>query len=175
MVGVFIDYNLIASPVPISDDVVIVRGDVPVEIVKPEAFPVAACKHEYVLRSKAAREVPVCPRLRELVMRIAGSTIVSDPPIVPGIDVRNVRMTRPVHGYVVLGRGIGFLTSFGGGSSRRLGHSRRLRRSRRLGSPRRSGTASRNVSTANLGMTAAALRPTTPSVLRKRSDTNQNG
>jgi hypothetical protein len=96
-------------------------------------------------------------------MRVAASTIVSDPPIVPGIDVRNVRMTRPVHGNVVFGRGIGLLTSVSGRSSRRLG------------SPRRSGTASGNVSTANRGVTTTAWRRTAPSILRKSGHANQNG
>ena len=46
MVGVLVDHDLIASPVPAYDDVVIVRGDVPVEVVKPEAFPVSSRKVE---------------------------------------------------------------------------------------------------------------------------------
>jgi len=163
MVGVFVDHDLIASPVPIADDVVIVRGDVPVEIIKPEAFPISSSQHEYMLGSKATGEAPVRPRLRKLVMRIAGSTLMSDPPIVPGIDVRNVRMTRPVHGNVVLGRGVRFPTALGG------------RGSSRLRSPCRSGTASGNVSTTNCGVTTAARSPATPSVLRNRSDTHQNG
>src|SRR5580704_17571201 len=112
MIGVFVDHDLIASPVPVCDDVVIVWGDVPVEIVEPEAFPVSSRKHEYMLRSKATGETPVRPWLIEVKMRIAGSTIVSDPSIVPGIDVRNVRMTLPVHGNVVLGRRSGLLASF---------------------------------------------------------------
>ncbi len=163
MVGVVVDHDLIASPVPVSDDVVIVRGDVPGEIVKPEAFPVSSRKHEYMLRSKATGEMPVCPWLREVIMCIAGATIMSHPSIVPGIDVRNVRMTRPVHGNVVFGLGSRLLTSFSG------------RRSRRLGSLRRSGTASRNVSTANRRVTAAVWRAAAPFILRKSSHANQNG
>jgi hypothetical protein len=163
MVGVFVDHDLIANPVPISDDVVIVRGDVPVEIVKPKAFPVSAREPEYMLRSKAAGEAPMRPWLGDLVMRVAGSTVMSNPPVVPGVDVRNVRMTGPVHGNVVLGRGGGLVTAFGGGSPRRLG------------SRRWSGTASRYVSSADRGVTAAARSFATTSVLRDCSGTNQNG
>src|ERR1039458_7149487 len=93
MVGVLVDHDLIASPVPARDDVVIVRRDVPVEIVKPEAFPVSSRKVEYMLRSKATGEASVYPRLIEVVMRIAGPTIMSDPLIIRGVNVRNVRMT----------------------------------------------------------------------------------
>jgi hypothetical protein len=163
MVRVVVDHDLIASPIPVSNYVVIVRGHVPVEIAKPEALPVSSRKHEYVLRSKATREAPVRPWLREVVMRIAGSTVMSNPLIVSGIDVWNVRMTLPVHGNVVPGRGSGLLTSCGG------------RISLRLGSPRRSRTASRNVSAPHRRATAAAWRPTAPSILRKSSHANQNG
>src|ERR1017187_2161729 len=137
MVGVLVDHDLIASPVPARDDVVIVRRDVPVEIVKPEAFPVSSRKVEYMLRSKATGEASVYPRLIEVVMRIVGPTIMSDPLIIRGVNVRNVRMTFLVHGNVVLNRGIGLLTSCRGRSARRPG------------SLRGSGTASGNVSTAN--------------------------
>jgi hypothetical protein len=122
-----------------------------------------------MLRSKATGEPPVCPRLRQVVMRIAGSTIVSNPSIVPGVDVRNAGMTRPVHCDVVLGRGIRLLSALSGRGSRWLG------RSRRLGSPRRSRTACRNVPTANGGVTAAVWSSATSSVLRECSDTHQNG
>ena len=66
----------------------------------------------------------------------------SDPSVVLGVNVRNVRMTFLVHGNVVLGRGSVVLTAG------------------RLGSPCGSRTASRNVSTANRrGATAAAWAP----------------
>ena len=122
MVRVLVDHDLIASPVPSPDDVVIVRGDVPVEIAKPEAFPVSSCKHKYMLGSKAAGEVSVCQRLIEVVMRIVGATVVSDPLIVLGVNVRHFRMTFLVHGNVVLGAGL--LTSCRGRRSRRAGASR---------------------------------------------------
>src|ERR1035437_7296902 len=118
MVGVFVDHDLIASPVPALDDVVIVGGDIPVETAKPEAFPVSSRQHEDMLRSKATAEASVCPRLIDVVMRIAGATIVSDPLIVPGVNVRNFRMTLLVRGNVVLGRGSGLLASCGARSGR---------------------------------------------------------
>jgi hypothetical protein len=47
----------------------------------------------------------------DVEMRIVGGTTVSDPLIVPGVNVRNFRMTLLVHGNVVLGRGPGLLKS----------------------------------------------------------------
>lgn len=117
-----------------------------------------------MLRSKAAGEASVCPRLIEVEIPIVAATIMSDPLIVPGVNVGNIRMTFPIHGNAVLGRAIGLLTSCRG------------RCERRLGRPRGSRTASRNVSTANRrGATAAALVPTAPLILRKSSHANENG
>src|ERR1039457_7532152 len=74
-----------------------------------------------MLRSKATGEASMYPRLIEVVMRIAGPTIMSDPLIIRGVNVRNVRMTFLVHGNVVLNRGIGLLTSCRGRGARRPG------------------------------------------------------
>src|ERR1017187_8113443 len=162
MVGVLVDHDLIAAPIPSRDDVVIVRGDVPVEIVKPEAFPVSSRQHEYMLRSKAAGEASVRPRGIEVVMRVVGATSMSDPLIVFGVNVRNVRMTFLVHANAVLGRRLGLPSC-------------RLRSARSPGSRRGSRTASRNVSTAKCrGFTAPVLLPTAPLLLRKSSHANQH-
>jgi hypothetical protein len=129
MIGVLVDHDLIASPVPVRDDVVIERTDVPVETAKPEALPVSASKRECT--SKTAAEMSVGPRLSEVVMRIVGAAIMSDPLVILGVNVRNIRMTLLVHGNVVLRRGIMLLTS------------------RRIGSPRGGRTVSGDMSTAN--------------------------
>jgi hypothetical protein len=114
-----------------------------------------------MLRSKAAGEASVCPRLIEAEIPIVGATIMSDPLIVAGVNVRELRMTSLVHGNAVPGRGIGLLPSC------------RSRIARRPGSRRR--TASWNVSTANRRRaTAAAWLPTAPLILRKSSHANQN-
>src|ERR1035438_10151227 len=154
MVGVVVDHDLVASPVPALNDVVIVRGDVPVEIAEPEAFPVSTGKVESKLRSNTTGEMSVCPRLSEAVIRIVAATIMSDPFVVLGVNVRNVRMTLLVHGNVVPGRGIRLLSSCRGRSARGRG------------SPRRSGAPSRNVSTADRRVSTAAWRRTAPLILR---------
>jgi hypothetical protein len=89
-------------------------------------------------------------------MRIVAAAIMSDPLIVLGVNVRDIRMTLPVHGNVVLRRGTVLLTS------------------RRIGSPRGSGTMRGNVTAANRGVTAAARCAPASSILRKSSQANQN-
>ena len=162
MIRVLVDHDLIAGPIPSRDDVVIIGGDVPIEIAKPEAFSVSTRKDEYMLRAKATGEASVCKRLIDVVMRIVGATIMSDPLIVFGVNVRNVRMIFLVDGDVVLLRGSGLLTSCRGRSARRLG------------SPRGSRTVSGNVSTANLGLATAALLPAVSLLLRERGHAKQN-
>jgi len=63
MVGIFVDYDLVSIPVPVRDDAVIERSDIPVEIIETEPFAVSAGEHEYMLRSKAAGEMSVGPRV----------------------------------------------------------------------------------------------------------------
>jgi len=157
VIRVLVDHQLIASPVPVGDDVVIIRGDVPVVTAEPEAFAVSSPQDEYVLRSKTAAEVSVCPRLSQVVMRVVGAAIVSHPAVVFGVHVGHVRMALLVHSYVVLIRGPGLLSP------------RRGRCARRRGRSCRSGTASRNVSTTDRGMTATALRS---AALRKSNHAN---
>jgi hypothetical protein len=161
MVGVLVDHYLIASPIPATDDVVIVRGNVPVEIVKPEALPVSPGKDKYMFPSKATGEASVRPCTIYAVMRILGSTTMSNPVIVPGVHVRKFRMASPVHGNAILSSGL--LTSS------------RVGIARRPGTHCLSRAVSWDVSAANVGaMTAAALLPTAPPILRERTHANQH-
>jgi hypothetical protein len=91
----------------------------------------------------------VCPRVIEVVMRIVGAGIVSDPSVVLGVDVGNVGVAFFIDGNEVRSPG-------GGGRS--LHRRARLRGSR---------TASRDVSAAN-GRGGLLI-------LRSSSQANQNG
>src|ERR1700689_4466043 len=104
MVGVFVDHDLIAGPVPSCDDVVVVGGHVPVEIAEPEAFPVSSREHEYMLRSKAGAKASVRKRLSDVITRIVRGRSLAAPLVVPGVNVRKVRVTCLVRGDVVAGR-----------------------------------------------------------------------
>lgn len=111
MIGIFIDHDLIACPVPVGDDVVVVRGDIPVEIVEPETARAATRKHPYVIASKTAGKVPVSPRIIEVIMRITPAAVVSNPAIVARVDVGNFGMAMLVRANVIL-----FGASVSGGS-----------------------------------------------------------
>ena len=150
MVGILVDDDLIASPVPVGDDVVIERGDVPEPVVEPKALPVSASEREYVLGPKAARETSVRPGVIEVIMGIGGAAVVAHPTVILGVDVGDIRMAFPIHGNVVFIRGVGLLTT-------------RRRRLLRLGSSGGSGTARGNMAAANLGLVTAAVRLSTPS------------
>jgi hypothetical protein len=139
MIRIFVDHNLIAGPVPVRDDVVIVRGDVPIVIAEPEALPIAPRQDEYMLRAETAAEVSMRPRLRELLMRIPGATIMAYPSVVLGVDMRDSRMALLIHGNVVLGCSPLRLTA---------------RRRRNSGGSR---TARRDVTAAHRCVAAAAL------------------
>jgi hypothetical protein len=156
MVGILIDYDLIAGPVPVRDDVVIERGDVPEEIAEPEALPVPSRKHEGMLRPKATGEASMCPRVIEVIIRIVGATTMSDPLIVLRVNVRNFRMTFLVRCNVIPGRG--------------------GRRALRCGSgcSRWSRTVSGNMSTANRLVAATARLVVTLLTLRRSSQANQD-
>src|ERR1017187_8838218 len=73
MVGVVVNHDLIATPVPTLYDRVIVRRDVPIKIAKPEPLPVSSRHHEYMLRAKAGREASVRPGLVHAGVRIVAA------------------------------------------------------------------------------------------------------
>ena len=159
MVRIFVDYNLVAIPVPVRDDAVIERSDIPVEITKPEAFAVSACKHEYMLGAKAAREASVGPRVIQVKMRIVRAGTMSHPFIVLGVNVRQIRMTFLVYVNAVLGYSSVLVPSCRGrGPGRRC----------------RSRTVSGDVAAANLRGVAAVWFAAAPLLLRKSSYANQD-
>ena len=159
MVRIFVDHDLIAIPVPIRDDAVIERSDIPVVITKPEAFPVSACKHEYMLGAKAAREASVGPGVIQVKMRIVRAGTMSYPFIVLGVNVRQIRMTFLVYVNAVLGYSSVLVPSC---------------RARGPGSRCGSRTVSGNVPTANLRGVAAVWFAAAPFLLRKSSYANQD-
>jgi hypothetical protein len=188
MIGVVIDHNLIASPAPVGDDVVVVWRDVPVEAIKPEPLPVTSLKPEDMLGSDTTGKTSVFPGSGNLVMRIAGTAFMAYPLIVLCMNVRRFRMTLPVRGDPVLRptwlntRSLGSSPNIG--SPRSLGSSRRGRSPGRLGSPHGSfishgrRTVGRDVSAAKLRSATATfsstLPPTAPFILRKNHHAKQN-
>src|SRR5579872_147476 len=161
MVGIVIDDHLIATPVPTRDDVVVVRRNVPIEIIEPEAFAVSSAQNEHVLRSEAAAEASVRPGLIHTVMRIARARIVAHPLVVVGVHVRKFRMTSLIRRKAVLDRGL--LTA------------RRCRCARWREYPGGRRTVGGNMPAADrCGMPAAVLLPAVLSILRSACHAYQN-
>lgn len=115
VVGIFVDYDLIGTPVPVIAEAVVDGEDAEGETAEPEALTIPAFNTPDVLGAEAAREVAVRPRMIDVIVRIILAGVVPDP-LAVGVDVRSVGMT-------------GFVDIFGSVSGMSLG----LSRSRTMG------------------------------------------
>ena len=102
MIRVVVNHDLIARPVPVADDGVIVGENAPVKVVEPEAFAISALKVEYVLGTDASREVTMRPRVIQVEPGVVASRVVADPFVVTGVHVRDFRMSLVVGGNAML-------------------------------------------------------------------------
>lgn len=104
VIGIFINHDLIAVPQPAAAVSGIVRRNVKVKSTKPESAGTPARQAPDVAFAEAAAEMPVLKGMVEVVMRIAGAAIVADPFVARSMDVRRLRMPRPVGETWMLGR-----------------------------------------------------------------------
>jgi len=95
VVGIFVDDDGIAVPIPVVRVGVIVRSYAEVEAAEPKALAVSSAKVIDVAAAKAAGEAAVLPRMIEMIMRVAATGIVADPSAIV-MDVRRIRMTLPI-------------------------------------------------------------------------------
>ena len=110
MIGVVVDYDLIAGPVPIGDDGVVVGENAPVEIVEPEAFAIAALEVEDVMGTEASCKAAACPGVIQVKAGVVAATFVADPLIVTNVHVGQFRMSLMVGWDVML---FGLMVRFG--------------------------------------------------------------
>jgi hypothetical protein len=87
VVGIFIHYDLIGTPVPISAETVVSGSDPEGKSAEPEAIAVAAFDAPDVACAEAAREAPMFPGMIEMITGIVAAGVVADPGIV-GVNVR---------------------------------------------------------------------------------------
>src|SRR5215469_10039165 len=94
MIGVFIDHDFIACPVPTITEGDVSRCDAEVKPAEPETAGATAGKAPNVAGTKTTAKVPVLPRPVEMIGCVAASGIMPHPNITPrcAIDVRDVRM-----------------------------------------------------------------------------------
>src|ERR1700739_2207256 len=90
VVGIFVDDDRIAVPIPVIGVVVIVGSYAEIADAEPKALAVSSAQVIDVAAAKAAGEVAVLPGVIEMVVRVSATGIVADPsPIV--MDVRRIR------------------------------------------------------------------------------------
>src|SRR5690349_1606245 len=70
VIRIFIDHHPVAAPVPVCDYVVIVRRDVPVIVIEPEALTISSAEHEDMLPPESAVKAAPRPRLIDAIVRV---------------------------------------------------------------------------------------------------------
>ena len=91
VIGIVVDDDFVGVPEPAIAEANIVRGNAKKEPAKPETVRTASPQAPAMARAEAAGEVSVLPRLIEMVMGIILAGVMPDP-LIPFIDVRNVRV-----------------------------------------------------------------------------------
>ena len=92
VVGIVVDDDVIAVPLPVGAGIVIVRSGLKEKPADVEALAIAAMQPPDVMRPEASGEVSVFPGMIEMIVRIAPAGFVSHPVIILGVNVRRRRM-----------------------------------------------------------------------------------
>ncbi len=92
MIGVFVNDDVIACPIPTIAKSDIIRRDAEIESTKPEPCRTAAREVPHMFAAKSRSEMPMLPGMIEVIVRIIRPTVMPDP-LVIGMDVRRVRMS----------------------------------------------------------------------------------
>ncbi len=79
VVGILVDHDVVAVPVPAIDVGVVPGCNAPVEVIEPETVWAAAAKMPDMLRAESAGEVPVLVGSIHVVVGIVAAGIVTDP------------------------------------------------------------------------------------------------
>jgi len=104
VIGIFVDDDVVAAPVPAIAKANIVRSYAEIEAAEPEAAGTAASEMPNVPATESASEASVLKGMVEMIVRIVTSGVVANPFSV-GMDVGRVRMTNLiVEMAVLLGR-----------------------------------------------------------------------
>lgn len=102
IVGIFVDDDLIAIPVPVGHDVVIESRDVPIKIIEPEASGTSASESPHVPGAETAGETTVRPGVFEMIMHVITTSFVANPTVVTGVYVGDAGMAFSFRCYMVL-------------------------------------------------------------------------
>src|ERR1700742_3604133 len=93
MVGIFIDHNVVARPIPTVAVSVVIGSNAEVEAPEPEAGWSPSGQMPPVRRPEAAGKVPMLPGMVKVVVGIARPRVMPNPPPI-GFHVRRIGMPR---------------------------------------------------------------------------------
>jgi hypothetical protein len=96
VIGVVINHNLVGIPQPVTAKAQIIWRDAEVKAAEPESRRTSSSQMPDVMRAKSAGEVPVLPRMIEMIVRIVLPGIVPDP-LAIWMNVRSIRMPFLIH------------------------------------------------------------------------------
>lgn len=82
MIRIFVNYDLIAAPKPVRAELVVIWSDAEVETAKPKARRASTSKMPDVVRAKSPCKMAMGPRMSEVIVRIARSGVMPNPPTV---------------------------------------------------------------------------------------------
>jgi hypothetical protein len=91
VVGIVVDHDLVAVPIPIVAVGIVIRCDAEIEAAEPEALAIAAGDVPDVTAANAAGETAMLPGTIEMIVGIIAAGIVADPRVVV-VNVRSVGM-----------------------------------------------------------------------------------
>ena len=111
VIGIIVDDNVVAIPIPVGDKCYISRRDTPVPVIEPEATRSTPYQAPPVRRTETSVKATVLPWLIEVIVAVIAASIMAHPSIA-GVNVRGIGMARVV-AEVVLSRMTCFVRRFG--------------------------------------------------------------
>jgi hypothetical protein len=93
VIGVIIDYDVVAVPQPIIAKGIVERGDGEEETTYRKSIVVTAVKPPDMARSPGTREMTVLPRMIKVIVRIIATSVMTYPPIAIGVHMGRGRMS----------------------------------------------------------------------------------
>jgi hypothetical protein len=105
MVRIVVDHHLVLVPQPVVAVAIVIGCNTKIETAKPKTVPAPSAQAPDVFGAKAACEVPMLPRMVEVVVDISTAGIMPDP-LAIGVDMRSVGMSFRVPVVTGLGGGV---------------------------------------------------------------------
>lgn len=95
MVRIVIDHDVVTGPVPAVAIRQVIRSDAKIKAAKPKTVRAPSRQVPHMRGAKSAREMPMLPRMIQMVVRIIRSRVMSNPMAVV-VDMRRVGMPRSI-------------------------------------------------------------------------------